>query len=201
MLTTKRRPLTLPFVCGIFVAGCATPPTYQISAETIPSKSSFELIDRRDEAQKKSELMSYLISSCWGGIFRLGDDQIVPSRLTFLANELHEKLGPKSQDKKVIVNRFEIFNNTALSQVSTYGLFGVGSGSGCESAFSPDKNPDNLPAIVVNVDLEIDGKRIRDKIVQIEPVGDDRINGPITTDRVRRAMAASVKRIVDLASQ
>ena len=199
MLTTKPRTLTLPLVCGIFLAGCATPPTYQISGEIL-SKSSIELIDKRDEAQKKSELMSYLISSCWAGIFRLGDEQIVPSRLTFLAKELDEKLSPKSQVKKVIVNRFEIFNN-ALSKVSTYGLVGVGSGSGCESAFSPEKNPANLPAIVVNVDLEIDGKRIRDKIVQIEPVGDDRINGPITTDRVRRAMAASVKRIVDLASQ
>jgi hypothetical protein len=197
---TKPRPLTLTLVCGIFLAGCVTPPTYQISGEIL-SKSSFELIDKRDEAQKKSEVMSYLISSCWAGVFRLGDDQIVPSRLTFLAKELYEKVDPKSQDKKVIVNRFEIFNNTALSKVSTYGLFGVGSGTGCESAFSPDKNPANLPAIVVNVDLEIDGKRIRDKIVQIEPVGDDRINGPITTERVRRAMAASVKRIVDLASQ
>jgi hypothetical protein len=144
--------------------------------------------------------MSYLISSCWAGIIRLGDDQIVPSRLALLTKGLRERLGRQLQGKKVIVSRFEIFNNTGLSNVSTYGLLGVGSGTGCESAYAPEKNPRNLPAIVVNVDLDIDGRRIRDKIVQIEPVGDDRITGPIVTERVKRAMVASIKRIVDLAS-
>jgi len=190
----------LSLICGILMAGCAAAPQYRIEEEANPSESGFEVIDKRDEAQKKPEVMSYLGSSCWYGIFRLGDDQIVPSRLALLTKGLRERLGRQLQGKKVIVSRFEIFNNTALSSISTYGLLGVGSGSGCESAFAPEKNPRNLPAIVVNVDLDIDGRRIRDKIVQIEPVGDDRISGPIVTERVKRAMVASIRRIVDLAS-
>jgi hypothetical protein len=191
----------LPLVYSIFLAGCATPAKYQISEELNLSRSSFELIDKRDEVQKKSESMSYLVSSCWYGIFRLGDDQFVPSALTFLTKELNARLGTQLQGKKVVVNRFEVFNNTGLSNVSTYNLFGIASGSGCQSAFSPERNPNNLPAIYINVDLDIGGKIIRDKIVQIEPVGNDRIDGPVTTDRVRRAMAEAVKRIVDPVSR
>src|SRR6266446_450593 len=175
MFAMKYRTPALSLICGALMIGCAAAPQYRVDEEASPSESGFDVIDKRDEAQKKPEVMSYLGSSCWYGIFRLGDDQIVPSRLA-------------------------IFNNTALSSISTYGLLGVGSGSGCESAFAPEKNPRNLPAIVVNVDLDIDGRRIRDKIVQIEPVGDDRISGPIVTERVKRAMVASIRRIVDLAS-
>ena len=200
MFAMKYRTPALSLICGALMIGCAAAPQYRVDEEASPSESGFDVIDKRDEAQKKPEVMSYLGSSCWYGIFRLGDDQIVPSRLALLAKGLREGLGGQLQGKKVVVSRFEIFNNTALSSISTYGLLGVGSGSGCESAFAPEKNPRNLPAIVVNVDLDIDGRRIRDKIVQIEPVGDDRISGPIVTERVKRAMVASIRRIVDLAS-
>src|SRR3989442_7851457 len=200
MFGMKYRAPALSLICGIVMSGCAAAPQYRLEKEANTTECGFEVLDKRDEGQNKPGLISYLASSCWYGIFRLGDDQIVPSRLALLAKGLREGLGGQLQGKKVIVSRFDIFNNTALSSISTYGLLGVGSGSGCESAFAPEKNPRNLPAIVVNVDLDIDGRRIRDKIVQIEPVGDDRISGPIVTERVKRAMVASIRRIVDLAS-
>jgi len=198
----EKKRLRILLVFAVLFSGCATPTTYKISEDLVPEKVSFKLIDRRDESQKKSETMSYLLSSCWYGVFRIGDDQIVPDRLTVLAKELQDRLGRQLQDRTVIVFKFEIFNNALAASMKQTPLGAAAiTGAGCEAAFPREENLRNVAAIVINFVIDVDGRKIEDKVVQTEPLGDDRITGPITSERVKRAVVRSTKRIADLAAQ
>ncbi len=187
------------------LAGCATSIKYTISGDDIVKKSNFDLVDKRDEVQKKPEIMSLSLSNCWYGIYRLGDEQIVPDRLAILSKELQEKVGQKLEGKKVIVHRFEIYNNV---QSQLRGSVVMGSPAGllgfvitraivnnaCSAVLAPEKNPSNKAAVIVDIEVDVDGKIIKDKIVQLEPEDD-------LTERVKRAVFATVKKIVDIVSE
>jgi hypothetical protein len=217
MLMTKQINLSLLVICSTLFVGCATPTKYQISEGVTSTKSSFELIDSRDEVQKTSHLLSSTATNCFYGIFRIGDEQIVPSRLTILSNALEESMGHKLQGKKVIVNRFEILNNlqkplremaAADKNSDAELLLALISemiiSDACKDTLAFEKNPNNDPAIVVIVDIDVDGVNIKDKIVQIEPEGiwnpySYAKNHLILTERVKRAVFASIKKVVEMA--
>src|SRR5437899_10652041 len=113
MFAMKYRTPALSLICGALMIGCAAAPQYRVDEEASPSESGFDVIDKRDEEQKKPEVMSYRGSSCWYGIFRLGDDQIVRSRNVLQTTGLRQRLGRQLQGKKVIVRRSEFVYNTA----------------------------------------------------------------------------------------
>jgi hypothetical protein len=72
----------------------------------------------------------------------------------------------------------------------------------CKDTLAFEKNPNNDPAIVVIVDIDVDGVNIKDKIVQIEPEGvwnPYAKNDRILTERVKRAVFASIKKVVEMA--
>lgn len=193
--------------CFVLFAGCATSKTFRLEGEAPVGKTSFELVDKRDEAQKKAEVMSTLVTSCWYGIYRLGDDQLVPSRLAVLSKALEDKLGSKLAGKQVVVNRFEIFNNMQSafrgSLAQAYGAVGTAiAAGGCQDAFSLERNPNNYPAAIVNVDVSVDGKNFTQKMVQIEPQGhESTIDGPLPAERIRRAVSIAIDNIIAMASK
>jgi len=194
--------LSALLVCSSLVMGCASSVKYQIDQEGLGTTSRFELIDNRDTTQKTSETMSLSIMNCWYGIYRLGDDQIVPSRLVILSKALEDSLGPKLQGKKVIINRFEIFNNmqSLLRGASSTSIIGaIFVPRACTDAFALELNPSNASAVIVIVDIDIDGKKIKDKIVQIDPEVTAWAND--ITERVKRAVHGAVRKVVETASK
>jgi len=200
----ERAPLKLSslLVCSSLVIGCASSVKYHIDKEGLETTSGFELIDKRDTSQKTSEIMSLSITNCWYGIYRLGDDQIVPSRLAILSKALEDSLSQKLQGKKVIINRFEIFNNmqSLLRTASSTSIAGALVVSrACTDAFAVESNPRNAPAVIVLVDIDIDGKTIKDKIVQIDPEVTALAND--ITERVKRAVHGAVRKVVETASK
>jgi len=197
-------------VCITLLTGCATSKVYVLGEDLVPRKTNFELIDKRDEIQKKAEIMSLSITNCWYGIYRLGDEQLVPDRLAALSRALEDLVGSKLSGKQVIINRFEIFNNMQSAVRGTgggdYSVEGLVRSAiianGCEAAFALDGNPANLPAVIVNLDVEVGGKTVKDKVVQLEPQGQDTfVNGPFATERVKRAVDAAIMRVVEAASR
>ena len=202
MLESAPSKLSYLLVCSALVMGCASSVKYQIDQEGLETTSRFELIDNRDTTQKTSEIMSLSIMNCWYGIYRLGDDQIVPSRLVILSKALEDSLGPKLQGKKVIINRFEIFNNmqSLLRGASSTSIIGaISVPRACTDAFALELNPSNAPAVIVIVDIDIDGKKIKDKIVQIDPEVTAWAND--ITERVKRAVHGAVRKVVETASK
>jgi len=202
MLERGSLKLSCLVVCSSLVMGCASSVKYQIDQESLETTSRFELIDTRDTIQKTSEIMSLLITNCWYGIYRLGDDQIVPSRLVILSRALEDSLGPKLQGKKVIINRFEIFNNmqSLLRTASSSSIAGaIVVSRACTDAFALESNPSNASAVIVIVDIDIDGKKIKDKIVQTEPEVTAWKND--IPERVKRAVHGAVRKVVEAASK
>ena len=215
MIDYIKLPLLLTGI--VLLTGCATSIKYKISGDDVVKKSNFELVDKRDESQKKAEIMSLSVTNCWYGIYRLGDDQIVPDRMAILSKELEDNIGRKLEGKKVIVYKFEIFNNLqsgtrdAAAGGGAAGLMGFPFGPSVDAviaayeckkaAFSLEENPSIKPSVVVVMDVDIDGKRIEEKIVQIEPEGVNDARGSIVTERVKRAVYAAVKKVVEMASK
>ena len=219
MIDYIKLPLLLLWIA--LLTGCATSIKYKISGDDVVKKSNFELVDKRDESQKKAEIMSLSVTNCWYGIYRLGDDQIVPDRMAILSKELEDNIGRKLEGKKVIVYKFEIFNNlqsgtrdaaagAGASGGGAAGLMGIAVGmvvdaaiaaNACKAALSLEENPSNKASVVVVMDVDIDGKRIEEKIVQIEPEGVNDARGSIVTERVKRAVYAAVKKVVEMASK
>jgi len=162
--------------------------------------------------------MSASITNCWYGVYRLGDDQIVPDRLALLGQTLQSAYGDRLAGKTVEVKRFEIFNNyqaalrgtgsaSSPTQPAAYGLSNsnatgwvvggvvtsvIGAFT-CQASLAPDKNPKNLPAIIVDVDLVVNGKRVVGNVVQIDPLGkEEGARGDFTRERVKRALLATM---------
>ncbi len=198
--------IILTFLVVIFAScfGCATSKTYNIGVGEA-RKYSFELIDKRDDKQKQAEIMSLSITNCWYGIYRLGDNQITPSRLTVLSNKLEENLGSKLSGKEIVVKRFEVYNNVQSamrgsfsSNFATYGLLGAAIiENGCEGGYALKGNPDNLPAVIVNLELIVDKKVIKDKIVQIEPQGKfTSTDDEVVSERVKRAINSAIDKVI-----
>jgi len=162
--------------------------------------------------------MSALNTDCWYGVYRIGDDQLVPDRLALLGQALQTAHGDRLSGKSIEVHRFEVFNNyqamlrgtwspESATNPSAFGISGsnalgwVVSGAvvsliqsfNCEASLAPEKNPKNLPAIIVDVDLAVNGKRIVGNVVQLDPQGrEEGIRGEITRERVKRALIATM---------
>ena len=164
--------------------------------------------------------MSAVITDCWYGVYRIGDQQIVPDRIQMLADSLQSSLGSQLSGKTISIKRFEIFNSsqavshpnkdTGSSNPAAVGVRGSAGGwavssivmsviqaNTCEAKLSPEKNPNNYPAIVVDVEMTVNGVPIVGNMVQIEPIGKEAslTNGDLTRERVRRALSATVTKV------
>jgi hypothetical protein len=178
---------------------------------------TFVLVDERDAVERQAEIMSLSVTNPWYGVYRLGDAQVVPDRLTILANGLQERLGRELEGERVVVHRFTIFNNvqsglrgtamTAGTDGAT-GTLGVVSGDiaggvagsivAANESTAPyllEKNPSNSASVIVDVDVDVGGRRVVDKIVQLEPAGYD---DEFVAERIRRAIHAAVHLIAGM---
>ena len=196
-------------IIGVLInlfSGCATSVKYQISSVKQINKLSgnnisFNLIDSRNPTDKKAEIMSLSISDCWYGIYRLGDQQILPDRISILSNELEKYFGSRLRDKNISVIKFEIFNNIQSSLRSgasaPYGAIGdLFNSLSCESVLDNKKNPNNKPSVIVYLELDIDGYRVKKKTVQIVPEGTDFFGNKIQTERIKNAVYNSIKNVI-----
>lgn len=210
------------------LSGCATSSKYVLDVESGTQNPSIKLIDKRSEDQKRAEVMSGNITDCWYGVYRLGDEQTEPGRLSYLMSALDSRLGREFAGKTVQIDTFEVFNNWqsvlrpssrggADSTGAAYGLAPPASGagvvgtalgtaivgaiaSGACRANSPklavDRNPSNLPAVIVNYDLAVDSRRVKGTVLQLDPQGSDSTSrGAFVSERVKRAMSSAVEAI------
>lgn len=212
--------LALTFGAAL-LTGCATSAKYTLDPTQGISPPSIKFVDNRNEEQKRSEVMSMSITDCWYGVYRLGDEQTEPGRLSYLAKSLDSRMGDELAGKTVRIDTFEVFNNWqsvlrpssdptgaayGLAQPTT-GAAVVGNALGAgiaaaimsgacranSSKLAVDRNPNNLPAVIVNYDFTVDSRRVKGTVVQLEPQGIDSTNrGAFVSERVKRAMSSAV---------
>jgi len=86
------------------LTGCATKVERISLPDLVTSELSFELIDSRDQAQRRT---SYGRTAD-ANVQMLGDDIVVPSRVEVLAKALNRQLGKALRGKTVEVSEFTI---------------------------------------------------------------------------------------------
>jgi hypothetical protein len=148
--------IILVFVISIVAAlqGCATTGTYNYQFQPSGVEPVFTLIDSRPETDKKAEIMSTNISSDQYGIYRLGDEQIVPDRIMYLKEKLSENGGYFTTQTSIRVKRFVIYNNMQeiVRRNAGFGLFGA---AGVLVGAAVEK-PNSDAYIITEIELEID---------------------------------------------
>lgn len=84
---------------ALAMSGCAA----QVATLSEPRAATLEgglnVVDARAAADKKSDILSLVITNCNYGIYQAGDDKIVPPRLDLLRDDLNARLGAKVDGK------------------------------------------------------------------------------------------------------
>jgi hypothetical protein len=137
-----------------------------------------------------------LVSDCRYGIYRLGDDQTIPSRMAVSAYGLEHNAAELVHNKTVTVLIFEILKNVQADLKKS--LAGLGNPGGCTDAFLLDRNPDNNPAIIVLFELEIDGRMESEKVVQLEPNrgGRQGVTSDAIEARLKNGIESAIEKII-----
>lgn len=174
---------------SVFVTGCATSMQYNYQYTPTNQALGFDVKDERAQEEKEGEIMSLVITSDQYGIYRLGDDQVIPDRVKYVSELFAAKAADKFSGKTVSIKKFEIFNNqqSALRGNALAGSMGGIIGSAIHAAADPEANA----LIEVNLAIEVDGNNYTTKAIQ--PYVIDRWSG-IT----KEAIAEEIRKAMDL---
>ncbi len=156
---------------GIF--GCASQTAVLPDFKDLSSEMGFSMKDERPEEEKETKWMSLSITNCNYGIRQIGDNLMVPDRLTLLRNDLHKALGKKLSGKTVSVKKYIIhFNAQNAFRGRVYAPYkgGVvefmkGFGSDCKREevaagwFGPADVTTPFSPLIIEIDAAIDGKK------------------------------------------
>lgn len=151
---------TLVLAACAGLGGCASPALsvkYAYAPETTAMPSDLSVADARPPTESESENLSYNVASEQYGITRLGDAQVVPNRVAYLANRLKEKAGHRLTGRSVTVEHFTIH----LNKQAAYRKFAAGAavggalGTAIQSNFEPSR-----PFIDTELELRVGAQRV-----------------------------------------
>jgi len=118
---TRLDPKALIVAAALALTGCAAQVATLSEPRAPAVEGGLQVVDARQAADKKSDILSLLITNCNYGIYQAGDDKIVPSRLDLLRDDLNARLGAAVAGKTLTVTRYWIhFNNAAGLRGSVY---------------------------------------------------------------------------------
>jgi len=195
--------LLLMFV--LFVSACT--PSDKLRTENYYEYKnySFKLIDNRPESEKDSEILSISVTNCAYGIYRIGDTDTTPDRITYLKNELQQHRSKSLKGLKVKVKGFTIHKNLQmhLRQANIFrGLltssFECNAKENEPGGFSSKENPASLPAAVIEIELEIAGRSKNYRIVHFDRIEQGLVSTsdtliPTAMDKAIEAVLKSLK--------
>lgn len=174
----------------LLISGCATTAKYNYEYEIKSTTQTFNLIDARPESEKTAEVMSYIIGNELYGVYRLGDEQIIPDRMAYLADILASHHKENLDGKNVKVSHFEIFND--MRDFLTGTALSVSLGGALGSALDASINPEGNAVIEVWISLEVDNKTFESKIARGYTISK---SGGIS----ERQLADEIRQAMDLA--
>lgn len=196
------------FIITTLASGCTS--TAGLKTENTQSFSNynFKLIDQRPTKEKQDETLSFSITNCAYGIYRIGDDDTSPERISYLKNTLQQHRAKALNNHTIYVKKFIIHKNlqSHLRKSNPYkkGLIAeIINSSQCfataneAGGFSLKENPNGLPAAIIEITLQISGRTKHYRIVHpgTIDVGLWSVNETLVSDAMEKAMAAILKSI------
>jgi len=163
----------------LLASGCTIHPVYNIKSVDTTKTQTFTIKDNRPQTEKESEILSSIATSCSYGIARMGDDKTNPDRISYLAAVLSKEKGRVLSDKTITLNHFVIYRN---NQIMIRGGLPTGgftnallNDAGCYAkkdqpgGYDLEENPDGINAVVIEISLSIDGKKVNSRTVRPAP--------------------------------
>lgn len=123
--------------------------TYVFPGDRPAPSTTLKIVDERPAEQRasKDSQLSYLVTSCSYGIYRLADSITSPHKLELLRADLEKSLGSQLNDKTLTVWSYAIYRNSGKAMRST--AFAVAAGGaiggalgGMLGSLGPDVGPD-----------------------------------------------------------
>lgn len=156
------RCLVCPLVLAASAAlgGCAAPALsvkYAYAPETIAMPSGLTVVDRRSPTESESEILSYNVANEQYGITRLGDAQVIPNRVAYLATQLQQKAGQRLTGRSVTIEHFTVHLNkqAAHRKFAAGAAVGGAVGSAIQSSLDPSR-----PFIDTELELLVEARRV-----------------------------------------
>lgn len=100
-------------IVTFMLGGCATSLEFPLANEirSVPTPR-FRLVDQRSERDKTAENFGGPNKyGCMWGVYRIGDSQTQPNRISLLISVMEQQLGQQLAGKDILLKRFEIYNN------------------------------------------------------------------------------------------
>jgi|CXWL01.1.fsa_nt_gi hypothetical protein len=198
---------------GCFDAAAATKPF--IENFEVVSALTYQLIEDRYEAERTPSKVSLNRQSCEYGILRIGEDEVIPSRLDYLKSRLQRELMPELLNGSTVkVSEFSIYFNYQLSARLALGGVHIQRGGDAQSqeaiagllksfecwadptmpgGYNLESNPAAQPAAVVTIRLTVGGKPFQSSYTFI-PRKDEQ-NLPVGGTALIRAVDALIANI------
>ncbi len=179
------------FISVTLLYGCATSKQYSYNYQPSQVTPSFSILDQRPEIEKKGETLSLLATSDQYGIYRFGDDQIIPDRMLYLKEQLEAKSNGKLAGKNIEIKHFLIYNNRQemLKNMTLAGTFGM-VGALIDSAVKKDADA----FIDSTLELTIDSKPYSSHITT--GYSENKMSG-ISNEALAQTIKASMDGVID----
>lgn len=189
------------------LTGCVMHPQVKLTGVDGRGGQPLNITDTRPAEQKRTELLSSVITACSYGIARLGDDQTQPDRLAYLGQRLSATRGDALAGKRIELREFSVYRN---NQVKLRGgvmpnaegvVIAVLRASECfgdmntEGGYAVAENPGGENLAIVNIEIVVDGKPLRARAV--EQARGTPAQFPAGHDVWSVAIATAVDRAVD----
>jgi len=118
----------------------------------VPTDTSFQIVDARPSQQRAEgyHQLSYWVTSCNYGIYRLGDAKGSPGKLDLLRTDLETALGDTIKGKTLTVSNYALYlnstnrsrraavNSAVISGTAGLGVLEAAIGGGISSFFMPE---------------------------------------------------------------
>jgi len=110
MFTRIISALSMVLLC-FMATGCATQVAVLQGFEPSDNNAGLTIVDARPAAEKTSEHLSRLITSCDYGIDRLGDEATQPAKMALLQHDLVRLLGDRAKGMTISVSHYTVHIN------------------------------------------------------------------------------------------
>lgn len=163
----------------VILTGCTMHPVVSLPDYEDSTSQSITIIDERSEDEKRTEVLSLLITDCSYGIARIGDDNVKPNRLEYLKQRLS---GVESiSTSKITVKEFSIYRNHQINLRGGVDPDAEGivagilerlecfSDSTYAGGYNIEENPKGVNAAIVKIVVDVDGQIFESRAIHLAP--------------------------------
>lgn len=178
----------------IMSVGCATLKPAQLPS-VAKANDTLVVKDLRGEKQSKTEMLSYLVTSCLYGIQRLGDEWSTPGRVQYLSDVVSAELPDK---KELVITDFVTYMNMQhmlregnIYRGPLFTLLECDENTDQFTNYTFEENPQRMSIVIGTLKGTLDGKAFSERVISFPfcPEGQAECSG-------WDAQANSVKNIV-----